>query len=284
MSLAPIHRPPTLGSKQLRRWLLALGCGVALATGSAAAAEPSEEAWQDIRASEFGDQPIRDGAGVIALEAPYRAYDAAIVPITMVAGFPQSPERYVRKITLVIDENPAPVAAVFELTPMNGLATIATRVRVNAYTHVRAIAETNDGELYMAKRYVKAAGGCSAPASKNRDAASARLGKMKLKHMADTRIGQPSQVQLLISHPNASGLQMDQVTRNYIPARFVQDITVAYGGQTIMTVEGAISLSEDPSIHFYFVPSGPGELSVEATDSDGTTFTGSWPITPKAGS
>ncbi len=40
---------------------------------------------------------------------------------------------------------------------------ISTRVRVNSYTDVHAVAELSDGKLYMIKIYVKASGGCSAP-------------------------------------------------------------------------------------------------------------------------
>ena len=223
-------------------------------------------------------------AGVISLEAPYRAYDAAIVPITITAEIPQSPERFIKTITLLIDKNPAPVAAVFGLGPQNGSATIATRVRVNEYTNVRAIAEMNDGALYMASKFVKAAGGCSAPALKDQENALARIGRMKLKQSAKVEAGEPNQVQLLISHPNYSGLQMNQVTRHYIPAHYVQDIKVSYGGRTIMTVEGAISLSEDPSIHFSYVPEGPGQIDVEVQDTDGNVFKRSWPVEPAASS
>ena len=45
---------------------------------------------------------------------------------------------------------------------------ISTRVRVNNYTDVHAVAELSDGKLYMTKTYVKASGGCSAPATKSR--------------------------------------------------------------------------------------------------------------------
>ena len=77
---------------------------------------------------------------------------------------------------------------------------------------------------------------------------------------------------------------MDQLTRHYIPAHFVQDVRVSYGDDLIMTVEGAISLSEDPSFRFTYVPEGPGELSVEVRDTDDAVFTGSWPVTPQIGS
>jgi sulfur-oxidizing protein SoxY len=265
-------------------WGLAMLSGLVLAPLTAEAAVEAEDPWPDLREALFDDRPIHDGAGVISLDAPYRAYDAAIVPITMAAEFGQSEERYIKSITLVVDENPAPVAAVFQLTPQSGTATISTRIRVNAYTNVRAIAETNNGALYMATKFVKASGGCSAPASKDADEAMARLGRMKLKQSTPVALGEPNEVQLLISHPNYSGLQMDQLTRHYIPANFVRDVRITYAGQTIMTVEGAISISEDPSFHFSYVPQGPGEFAVEVRDTEDAVFSRSWQINPGAGS
>ena len=201
------------------------------------------------------------------------------MPVTIAAEIPQTAERYIKTLTLIVDKNPAPVAAIFNLTPEMGTATISTRIRVNEYTNVRVIAETSDGALHMAEKFVKAAGGCSAPALKDMAAAEARIGKMKLKQSRPGAAAQPQEVQLLVSHPNYTGFQMNQLTRHYIPAHFVQDITVSYGGQTLMTVEGAISLSEDPSIHFSFLPKADSkEMSVEVRDTEGEVYTGSWPL------
>ena len=85
---------------------------------------------------------------------------------------------------------------------------------------------------------------------------------------------------MLISHPNFSGLQFDQISRNYIPPQFVQRIVVRYGARTVLEVDADISLSEDPSIHFTYVPDGPGALGVEVTDSDGNRFEQSWLVEP----
>jgi sulfur-oxidizing protein SoxY len=248
----------------------------------AIAAEPGA-AWPDIRAALFGEREIRDGAGVITLEAPERAHDAAIVPVRIDALMPQSGDRHIKAITLVIDNNPAPIAGTFHLTPESGRASIATRVRVDRYTDVRAIAETSDGELYMASRFVKASGGCAAPALKDHEQAMARLGRMKLNH-TPFRLGEPNEVQLLISHPNYTGLQIDQLSRNWIPPHFVRSIEVRYDGTPVMTVDGDISISENPSIHFSFVPEAEGVLEVEARDSEGGTFSGSWQVAPDAAS
>ena len=256
---------------------LAMICLLALAALPAAAAD-SDDPWPDIRAYLFEDRDIQDGAGVIRLDAPERAEDAAIVPVKVSADIPQTADRYIEKIHLLIDKNPAPIAGVFHMTPESGVASLATRVRVNEYTNVRAIAEMNDGALYMATRFVKASGGCSAPALKDHEVAMARLGQMKLKTISPFTPGEPNQVQVMISHPNYSGLQMDQVSRNWVPPHFVEQIDVRYGEKTIMTVEGDISLSENPSIRFSFIPDQPGEIIVQAKDTEGAIFSRSWPI------
>ena len=249
-----------------------------LLAGPVTAEERDESRWEAMRGLLFEERPIRDGSEILALEAPYRAHDAAVVPISLDASFPQSEDRYIKTITLLIDENPLPMAGRFHFTPASGLASFSTRVRVNAYTYIRAIAETSDGELFMTKRYVKATGGCSAPAGKDPDAALARLGKMKLRPGEALAPGEPNRAQILISHPNHTGMQMDQMTRRYVPAYFVNNIEVRYGDQPVLTVESDISLSEDPSIHFHYVPDGSGELSVKVLDSKEQVFARSWQL------
>ena len=245
-----------------------------------AKAETVDDPWPDIRDALFGDKVIAENDGIITVEAPKRAYDAAIVPVSVHAAIPQTAERYIKTVHLVIDKNPAPEAAVFHFTLDSGDATFSTRVRINEYTNVRAIAELNDGSLHMALQFVKAAGGCSAPSLKDKEKAFANLGRMKLKQPDQIALNQPNQAQLLVSHPNFSGMQFDQISRNYIPALFIQNITVRYGDRTVMTVEGNISLSEDPSFHFNFVPTAEAEMSVEVVDSDGKKFSQAWPVSP----
>lgn len=258
------------------RMALAAALAMAMTGGSAFA----EDLWPSIREAVFEGKELKDGSGVIALEAPVRAEDAATVPVTIRALGPQTPERHIKTLHLVIDQNPAPLAGVFHLSPMAGDATISTRVRVNAYTSMHAVAETSDGQLYVVERFVKAAGGCSAPALKDKEVAMARLGKMQLKPMTPWALGEPNRMQLLVSHPNYTGMQIDQLSRNWIPPDYVRSIEVRYGGQTVLTAETDISISEDPAIGFSFVPSQPGAMTVEVVDSKERRFEKSWPLGP----
>lgn len=263
--------------------VLTLGFAAGMASFPAAAITTDDlESWENLKEILFEGKTIEDGAGIIALETPYRAMDAAIVPITVSVLKPQTADSYIKDIHVLIDENPSPVAAVFHMTPESGLATISTRVRVNEYTYIRAIAEMNDGRFYMVANFVKAAGGCSAPGLKDKDAAMARLGKMKMKFLKADTGDKLGKAQLLISHPNYSGMQFDQVGRSYIPAHYVQFIEVSHDGKRIFSVDSDISISEDPSIHFYFKDGDTGVLKAVVRDSEGQVFEKSWPVTPRA--
>jgi sulfur-oxidizing protein SoxY len=258
-------------------WLLAMAGAPAAPGAEIKTADNSvdNERWRKVRASLFGERPITEDDSVVVLEAPARAEDAAVVPIALRAQFEQKPERHVRKMTLVIDNNPSPLAAVFTYTLDSGRADIETRVRIDEYTYVRAIAETGDGQLHMSKRFVKASGGCSAPPGKDPQAAKATLGQMRLSVKPEALPGRPVLAQLMISHPNDSGLVMDQATRLYTPAWFVRQIDVRHNGKLVLQADVDFAISENPHLRFYFTPGGSasgGELTAEVVDSKDLRF------------
>ena len=235
-------------------------------------------AWDNIKEQLFAGKEIADGAGMIKLEAPPRVTDAAFIPITFTAEKPQTAEHFVKNVYLVIDENPSPVAAVFHMTPDSGIANISTRVRIDRYTHVRAIAETNDGKLYMAKAFLKAAGGCSAPGLQDSAEARAQLGKMKMNFVKAATGDQLGEAQILVKHPNYTGFQFDQIARREIPAEYVNSVEVSYDGKPVLNVDSGISISENPSYFFYYRDRGPGEMKAVIKDSEGRVFEKSWPV------
>ena len=263
--------------RQLLALLAAATTGPAFAqlkSGDNPEASPN---WQRVREPLFKNRPIRtDADAVIKLDAPARAEDAAIVPIAIRAQFAQSAQRSIERVWLLIDNNPSPVAALFQYTQASGRADIETRVRIDEYTFVRAIAETSDGQLYMATRFVKASGGCSAPPGKDAQEALATLGKMRLRvdnPQPGAARGGPLLAQLMISHPNHSGLAMDQVTRQYTPPHFVRRVNVTYGGKLVLSADVDFSLSENPNLRFHFTASdGGGELRAEIVDSNDLKF------------
>jgi sulfur-oxidizing protein SoxY len=234
--------------------------------------------WPDLVRLFFNDAPIVEDHNLVSLEAPPRAEDAALVPMSFSAKLPEGDPRRVVKLTLVIDQNPVPLAAVFTLGQKAASTRISTRVRVNSYTNVRVVAELSDGSLHMATRFVKAAGGCSAPMVKSMDDAMATLGQMKFRILPPTPEA-PNEALLMIRHPNNSGLQMDQVTRLYTPARYIDKLRVYQGDDLVFSMAAGISISEDPNFRFTFKPNGAKEFRADGEDTAGKTFSGAWPAT-----
>ncbi len=230
------------------------------------------ETWVDLKGDIVGDAEILDGNHLFSLEAPYRAHDAATVPITI--SQVEGSDAQIVRLTLIVDENPAPVAAEFEFGEAMGALNLETRVRINAYSNVRALAETADGKIYMTGRFVKASGGCSAPAMKDEESALAMIGKMKLKLFDGAQQTVPGrrEAQIMMRHPNYSGLQRNQITQLYIPALFVHEMEVSQGEDLLFRMTAGISISEDPSFRFTFDDSGKGSVEVKASDTDGRAF------------
>lgn len=218
------------------------------------------------------NENILDGAKFMSLETPYRALDAAMVPITVKFLNDQKKNDYIKSIVIVVDENPSPVVGKFNFSHKIGNASFSTRVRVDKYTYVRVIAEKNNGEKFMISNYVKAAGGCSAPSLDDMDAVMARIGKMKMKFIQTSMNSNSlNKAKFLISHPNYSGLQFNQLTRAEIPAHFVNYIKIEQDGELIWEATPDISLSENPSFTFNYLNTG-GSIKVSVEDSEGKVF------------
>ena len=247
-----------------------------LVSGQLLATEPitnplgDSETWEELRYDIIGDADIQSSPAVLELDAPVRAHDAATVPIIL----RQTDEAAdITKATVVIDENPAPVAAVLGFSPAMAPIDFELRVRVDQYSNVRVLAETGDA-VHMSGRFVKASGGCSAPASRDPEIALANLGQMKLRMFSDEPLTSVPrrEAQIMIRHPNYSGLQRDQMTHLFIPAHFIDHMEVWQGDDLLFTMDGGISVSENPVFRFTYADNGAPDLLVKATDTEGNVF------------
>jgi sulfur-oxidizing protein SoxY len=89
--------------------------------------------------------------------------------------------------------------------------------------------------------------------------------------------GAQAEAQIMIRHPNNSGLQRDQVSLLYIPANFVEELHVWQGHAVLFRMKAGISISEDPNFRFTYVPNGATTFNVEARDTENKVFRSEWP-------
>lgn len=255
-------------------WLIGIFCLVAFSS----AVHADESAWSSIHRDLFSNRAISQDDDVLLLEAPEKADDAAVVPIRV--RIPPEYQGVLRTLTLIIDNNPSPVAATFHFGPAAGFSgerMIATRVRMNAQSAVRAILETEDGTLHMATRLVNAAGGCSAASPKDQDGVT-EMGDMRIKILPPAA-GSTwlTEGQVMLRHPNYTGMQMDPATGTFLPARFVNELTVTSGGEMVFKMEGGIAISANPHLRFTLQYATGQVITATAVDTDGASFVGVYP-------
>lgn len=251
-------------------------------------AAPQQDLWPGLANVLFPNRTMAEDGMVIKLGTPLSAEDAALVPITLHIdqgddNAAADDPHWVKKVTVVIDNNPSPVAAVIEFGPKASVTTLETRVRVNQNTKIHAVAETADGKLYVSESYVAAAGGCSAPSATNLDPNDPQIGTIKVRQLAPEYANNDSrrkEAVVMIKHPNNSGMQMDPATHLYIPARYVDSLKITQGDDLLFTITGGISISEDPNFRFDYLANGTNILHVEASDTTGKKFGKDWPLNP----
>jgi sulfur-oxidizing protein SoxY len=237
----------------------------------------SSPEWERLREKMFGERKVDANSGRVQLLVPLRAAYGASVPVKIVSKLPQSPSLFVRRLYIVVDKNPSPVAAVFDLTTEVGQADLETRLRVDEYSHVRVISELSNGELHTDSRYVKVSGGCSAPPSRDQ---LHNIGKTLLKTPEGVKLNAPTAVDLQVVHPNDTGFELNNVTVMFIPPHFVRSIKVTYAERKIFDAELDFSIAENPAFRFNFVPHGAGELKAEVEDSKEGKYVGRLVVQP----
>jgi sulfur-oxidizing protein SoxY len=234
-------------------------------------------AWDDIRAYAFGTRTIHDGQGVMTFKAPYRALDQRRVPLSVAAAFNDG--RRIKSLTLVVDEDPMPIAAVMHFDDQRTRVAVGVDIRLDHASPVHAIVEASDGTLYMSEHYVKASGlgVCAAPPAEDPVVAARTMGNMRLTDLtgSDGAAGATHferRAALDIKHPQNTGMQMNQVTMLYIPLRYVSGIEVREGDAKLFDLKGSMTLSENPHIEFDYRPNGASSLKVKVTDTSNTVW------------
>ena len=243
-------------------------------------------AFDVIRPAVFGDRALLDGRGMISIKVANRPEDIRAVPFDVAAALTDG--RTIKKLSLIVDNNPSPVAAAFTFGPGREHVALSIKFRLNQQSDVRAVVETNDGKLYMVTQLVKFPGGqaaCSAPPATPADQMAANLGKMKLAEVAipgATASSATPRVRFDLAHPNHTGMVLDQITLLYTPLKMVEHVSVRQGEEPVFDMEGSIALNENPTIEFDYSRNGATAMTITATDTDHAMFEKSFPLGPSS--
>ncbi|KAB2869116.1 MAG: thiosulfate oxidation carrier protein SoxY [Ideonella sp.] len=147
-----------------RRTMLSRSAEVAaLLAGAGLLPQPAQAEWAKsaFEAKSAGDA-LKALAGAtpteskdVLLTAPDIAENGAVVPVACACALPG-----VKRLALLVEKNPNPLAAVFEVSDAIE-PNLATRVKMGQSSHVLAVAMLADGKVLFTQKEVKVTlGGC----------------------------------------------------------------------------------------------------------------------------
>jgi sulfur-oxidizing protein SoxY len=95
-----------------------------------------------------GDVPLREGK--VTLDVPPLVENGNTVPLSVSVDSPMTPDDYVKAIHVFNEKNPQPHVFNAWLSPANGRAAVATRIKLADAQKVVVVAETSKGEFWTA--------------------------------------------------------------------------------------------------------------------------------------
>ena len=95
-----------------------------------------------------GSAPLRPGK--VTLDLPPLAENGNTVPMTVTVDSPMTEADHVKAIHVFNEKNPQPYVMTAALSPRNGRAQVAVRIKLNDSQKIIAIAETSRGEFWTA--------------------------------------------------------------------------------------------------------------------------------------
>lgn len=90
-----------------------------------------------------GGAPVKEGK--VRFDIAQLVENGNTVPIAIAVDSPMTPADHVQAIAVFNEKNPLPQVAVFQLSPRNGRAAVATRIRLATSQKLVAVARLSDG-------------------------------------------------------------------------------------------------------------------------------------------
>lgn len=246
--------------------------GLLLTFYNTAWAEASDKIWPTLKENFFPKKNIED-APFIKLTAPRRAESGAQVPFAISIDQTPLAANAIKNVYVIVDANPIQLAATYHLTSQLGKFNLETRIRMESDSYVRVVGETADGKLYMTATSIRAAGGCGGTIDGTDDSAiRAAAGKIKMNVKSPVVLGVATPAVFMIKHPMRTGLQRELTSQGFMPAFYIQKAAFTYNEKPLLNVDFGVGTSENPYLHFDFIPDAPGVLAVKAEDNEGKSF------------
>jgi len=257
-SLAPLSRRGAL--------IAAAGAGLGLLVRPARA---DEIAMRAAISADFGAPMISDGQIEIAM--PEFSDSGVSVPMSLHIPSPMTPEAHPRVVRVYAARNPRPRIVAFHFTPDCGEARISTRVRLDSFQDVVAVAEMSGGARFQAVRRVNVTYGACEDAVANDQFPPDWAPRIRISVPERVAPGEIFPVRTIISHPMETGLRHD-ASGLLIPVRIAESFVCRAGARTLFSAKLEPAIAANPYFAFSLRLQETSELTFEWTDTTGEVY------------
>jgi sulfur-oxidizing protein SoxY len=257
-SLAPLSRRGAL--------IAAAGAGLGLLVRPARA---DEIAMRAAISADFGAPMISDGQIEIAM--PEFSDSGVSVPMSLHIPSPMTPEAHPRIVRVYAARNPRPRIVAFHFTPDCGEARISTRVRLDSFQDVVAVAEMSGGARFQAVRRVNVTYGACEDAVANDQFPPDWAPRIRISVPERVAPGEIFPVRTIISHPMETGLRHD-ASGLLIPVRIAESFVCRAGARTLFSAKLEPAIAANPYFAFSLRLPETSELTFEWTDTTGEVY------------
>ncbi|MBM3612491.1 MAG: hypothetical protein FJX19_05945 [Alphaproteobacteria bacterium] len=257
-SLAPVSRRGAL--------LAAAGAGLGLIARPARA---DEIAMRAAISADFGAPML--SAGQIEIAMPEFSDSGVSVPMSLHIPSPMTPENHPRVVRVYAARNPRPRIVAFYFTPECGEARISTRVRLDSFQDVVAVAEMSGGARFQAVRRVNVTYGACEDAVANDQFPPGWAPRIRISVPERVAPGEIFPVRTIISHPMETGLRRE-ASGLLIPVRIAESFACRAGGRTLFSAKLEPAIAANPYFAFSLRLRETSELTFEWTDTTGEVY------------
>ena len=248
----------------LRLAAAAMGLAAARPAPAAAALGPAASAL-------LAGRPALPSAQ-LQLDLPALFEQGASVPLAVEVDSPMQEADHVRRIALLAEGNPFPEVLTLHLTPGNGRAQVATRIRLEAgEQEVVALAWLCDGRILLARRTVAIGiGGCGShgPAML---ATADPPPEPRIRLPATARRGEVIEIKTMIAHRMETGLRHDAAGRP-IPRRIIHRMDCALNGRPLFAADLTPAVAANAYLSFHLRVLHSASLAFSWQEDGGATY------------
>ena len=98
------------------------------------------------------------------------------------------------------------------------------------------------------------------------------IGKVRIHVPEVIHQGDLIEIKALIHHPMETGLRKDKQTGQTIPAHYINEVTVTFQDELVLSTDWGPAISQNPYISFFLKVDGPGQIKITWKDNQGGIF------------